>query len=106
VLDGVCNAPDALSVPTFHPATQITNAEVGKLLSTIGSRILRHCRRRGLMGEEGQLDVSLPSESQELLPLLCAASIQVRSALGSEPGARIKRPGPALGTPRASPSRV
>ncbi len=45
------------------------------------------------MGEEGELDVSALAESQGLLPLLCAASIQGRSALGSEPGARIEHHG-------------
>jgi hypothetical protein len=78
---------------TFHSATRISNVEIAKLRSTIRSRVLRLCRRRGLMGEEGDLDVSLPSESQGLLPLLCAASIQGRSALGTEPGSRIERRG-------------
>jgi len=100
VLDGVYTAPDALSAPTFHPATRITDAEVAKLLFTIRSRVLRLCRARGLMGEEDELDVSEFAESQGLLPLLCAASIQGRSALGSEPGARVERKGiPALAVP-------
>ena len=93
VLDGVYTAPDALSAPTFHPSTRITSTEVAKLLFTIRSRVLRLCRRRGLMREESELDVSAPSESQGLLPLFCAASIRGRSALGSEPGARIERRG-------------
>ena len=93
VLDGVYTAPDAWSAPTFHPAARITNVEVATLLFTIRSRVLRLCRRRGLMGEEGELGASLFSESQGLLPLLCAASIQGRSALGAEPGARIERRG-------------
>ncbi len=50
------------------------------------------------MGEEGELDAMAPTETQGLLPLLCAASIQGRSALGSEPGARVQR----LGIPEAS----
>jgi hypothetical protein len=100
VLDGVYTAPDALSAPTFHPATRITDAEVAKLLFTIRSRVLRLCHLRGLMGEEGELDVSGPTESQGLLPLLCAASIQGRSALGSEPGSRVERRGiPELAVP-------
>jgi hypothetical protein len=28
VLDGLCAAPNALSVPTFHPATGITNTRI------------------------------------------------------------------------------
>ena len=100
VLDGVYTAPDAFSAPTFHPATRIADAEIAKLLFTIRSRVLRLCRRRNLMGEEGELDVSVPTESQGLLPLFCAASIQGRSALGSEPGARIERRGlPAMALP-------
>ncbi|MCP3998838.1 MAG: hypothetical protein GY722_27765, partial [bacterium] len=98
VLDGVYTAPDALSAPTFHPATRIADADVAKLLFTIRSRVLRLCHRRGLMGEEGELDATTRTETQGLLPLLCAASIQGRSALGSEPGARIER----LGIPEAS----
>ncbi len=98
ILDGVYTAPDALSAPTFHAATRITDAEVAKLLFTVRSRVLRLCRRQGLMGEEGELEVSPYTESQGLLPLLCAASIQGRSALGSEPGARIER----LGIPEAA----
>ncbi|MFT7487567.1 MAG: hypothetical protein ACI9F9_003428, partial [Candidatus Paceibacteria bacterium] len=61
VLDGVYTAPDALSAPSFHPATRITDAEVAKLPFTIRSRVLLLCRRRGLMGEEVELDVSGPS---------------------------------------------
>ena len=91
VLDGVYTVPDALSAPTFHPATRITDAEVAKLLFTIRSRVLRLCRVRGLMGEQDELDVSVLVETQGLLPLLCAASIPGRSALGSEPGARVER---------------
>ncbi len=103
VLDGVYTAPDALCAPTFHPATRLTNSEVAKLLFTIRSRVLRLCRRRGLMGEESELDVSAPTESQGLLPLLCAASIQGRSALGSEPGAKIERRGiPEMAIPGRS----
>ncbi len=93
MLDGVYTAPDAWSAPTFHHAARITDAEVAKLLFTIRSRVLRLCRRRGLMGEEGELGASDFAESQGLLPLLCAASIQGRSALDSEPGARIERRG-------------
>ncbi len=44
------------------------------------------------------MDAITRTEAQGLLPLLCAASIQGRSALGSEPGARIER----LGIPEAS----
>jgi len=50
------------------------------------------------MGEEGELDATASTASQGLLPFLCAASIQGRSALGSEPGARIER----LGVPETS----
>lgn len=93
VLDGVYNAADALAAPTFHPATRVTDVDVAKLVFTIRSRVLRLCRRRGLMGEEGELDAGAPEETQGLLPFLCAASIQGRSALGSEHGVRIERYG-------------
>jgi hypothetical protein len=98
ILDGVYTAPDALSAPTFHAATRITDAEVAKLLFTIRSRVLRLCRRRGLLGEDAEVEISALTETQGLLPFLCAASIQGRSALGSEPGARIER----LGIPETS----
>jgi hypothetical protein len=57
------------------------------------SRVLRLCRSRGLLGEEGELDVSELTEEQGLPLLLCAASIQGRAELGSEPGATIERLG-------------
>ena len=91
VLDGVYTLPSALAVPTFHPATRITDAEVAELLKVIQSRVLRLCRSRGLLGEEGELDVSEFAEEQGLLPLFCAASIQGRAALATEPGAPIER---------------
>ncbi len=99
VLDGVYTAPDALSALTFHPATRITDAEVAKLLFTIRSRVLRLCRRRGLMGEEGELDTTASTETQGILPFLCAASIQGRSALGSEPGAALVHESVRQGAP-------
>ena len=67
VLDGVYRAPNAWSAPTFHPAARITNAEVAELLSTIRSRVLRLCRRRGLMGEGDELGASIPIPSADNL---------------------------------------
>ncbi len=93
VLDGVYASPDALSPPTFHRATRFTDAEVAKLLFTIRSRVLRLCQRRGLLGDETECDPGVPEYEQGFLPFLYAASIQGRSALGSQPGARIERLG-------------
>ena len=99
VLDGVYTSTGALAVPKFHPATRFTDAEVSQLLVGLRSRVLRLCRNRGLLGEEGESGVSEFAEQQGLLPLFCAASIQGRAALATEPGAPIER----LGVPVASP---
>ena len=93
VLDGVYWAPDPLTPPTFHRARRITDAEVAKLLFTIRSRVLRLCRRRGLLLDEEELVPVFDEQEQGLLPLLCAASIQGRVALGPEAGSRITRLG-------------
>jgi len=98
VLDGVYTSTSALAVPTFHPATRFTDAEVMQLLKAIRSRALRLCRSRGFLGEEGEASVSEFAEHQGLLPLFCAASIQGRAALATEPGSPIER----LGVPVAS----
>jgi len=93
VLDGVYTAPDPFTAPTFHRATRVTDAEIAKLLFTIRSRVLRLCRRRGLMLDEAELDVGGGGHTQGLLPMIQAASIQGRVALGSKAGARIARLG-------------
>jgi len=98
ILDGVYTAPDPLTAPTFHRATRISDVEVAKLLFTIRSRVLRLCRRRGLMGEEGDLDDRVDEQEQGLLPLIQAASIQGRVALGPEAGARVSRLGVPVGS--------
>ena len=92
-LDGIYSAADALAAPTFHDVTRVTDVDVAKLVFTIRSRVLHLCPRRGLSGEDGELDAGAPEETQGLLPFLCAASIQGRSALGSEHGVRIERYG-------------
>ena len=94
VLDGVYTAPDPFTAPVFHLARPVTDVEVASLLFTIRSRVLRLCRRRGLLTDDDELDVQ--DEEQGLLPLLQAASIQGRTALGSEAGARISRLGRRL----------
>ncbi len=98
VLDGVYTAPDAFAAPRFHPARPLTSAEVARLLSKIRSRLLRLCRRRGLLGDEGELDVRDGELDQGLLPLIHAASIQGRAALDTEAGCM------RLGIPPAGPS--
>ena len=92
LIDGVYTAPDPHTKPVFHHARRITGTEVAKLLFTIRSRVLRLCRRRGLMGEE-ELEVCVDESEQGVLPLFCAASIQGRVAMGPEAGARVSRLG-------------
>ncbi len=93
VLDGVYTAPDSFTPPRFRRTGHITNADVAKLLFTLRSRVLRLCRRRGLMEEDTQIDVSAPGQEQALLPLLVAASLQGRVALGPDAGAPVSRLG-------------
>ena len=93
VLDGVYTAPDPFTPPVFQHATRVTDKELARLLFTIRSRVLRLCRRRGLMLDEGVLDVGGGAQQQEqgLLPLIHAASIQGRVALGPEARKSIAR---------------
>ena len=94
VLDGVYSAPDVWTRPSFHRARPVTSVDVAKLVFTIRSRVLRLCRHRGLLGEEGELEARHDGvEQQGLLPLLCAASIQGRGVLGQRAGASIARLG-------------
>ena len=73
---------------------------MAKLAFTVRSRVLRLCRRRGLLGDEGDLEAQGQGIEQGLLPLFCAASIQGRALLGGEPGARVARLGvPPEGLP-------
>jgi hypothetical protein len=99
VLDGVYTAPDVWTPPSFQHARPVTSADVAGLVFTIRSRVLRLCRRLGLLGEEGELEARSDDVEQGLLPHLSAASIQGRSILGEEPGARVARLG-------VSPERV
>jgi len=102
LIDGVYFAPDPHTAPTFHRARRITDAEVAKLLFAIRSRVLRLFRRRGLMGEEGEIEARGDDEERQgLLPLMHAASIQGQAALGPDAGTRI----PRLGIPLAGGSR-
>jgi hypothetical protein len=98
VIDGVYSAPDPLSAPSFYRASRVSDAEVARLLFTIRSRVLRLLRRGGLLGEGQELVVRRDEPEQTLLPLLHAASIQGRVALGPEAGAPIAR----LGRPPAN----
>jgi hypothetical protein len=93
VIDGVYTAPEPYSAPTFHSARRITDAEVASLLFTIRSRVLRLCHHRGLLTETQELAPADDTSKQGLLPLLHAASIQGRVALGPEAGTRITRLG-------------
>ena len=93
VLDGVFNAPDTHTTPSLHRARPICDAEVAKLLFTIRSRVLRHCHRRGLLTEFQELAPAHEESEQSLLPLLCAASVQGRVALGPASGTSIARLG-------------
>ena len=72
---------------------------MARLVFTIRSRVLRLCRRLVLLGQECELEARSDAFEQGLLPLLSAASIQGRSILGEESGARVARLG-------VSPERV
>jgi hypothetical protein len=96
VLDGVYTSPAPHTSPTFHPARPIRDAEVAGLLFTIRSRVLRLCHRRGLLTETQELAPADDTSEQGLLPLLCAASIQGRVALGPEAGTKLTRLGRPL----------
>jgi len=72
----------------FHPAPPPTDAEVGRLLATIRTRILRLLRRRGILGEPEEGDAPDPlAETSLALAGVASAAVQGRTALGSRAGA-------------------
>jgi hypothetical protein len=99
LVDGVfTEAPDG-SV-RFHPAPPPTDVEVGRLLATIRTRILRLLRRRGVLGEPEEGDAPDPlAETSLVLAGITSAAVQGRSALGPRPGARVLQIGRVPGIP-------
>jgi hypothetical protein len=69
----------------FHPARAPSEEDVGSLLETIRTRILRLLERRGLLGEEAG-DHDPPP-----LGAVLAASVQQSTATGERAGQKIRR---------------
>ncbi len=101
VLDGVYTAPSPFATPTFHEASDLSDGDVERLVTTIRHRVLRLLYRRGLLSDEGEVTVGEEEGTQGLLPLLQAASIQGRVAQGPMAGAWLER----LGTTASPPAR-
>ena len=84
----------------FHPAQPPTDAEVGRLVATVRTRILRLLRRRGVLGEAEEGDAPDPlAETSLVLAGITSAAVQGRSALGPRPGARVLQIGRVPGLP-------
>ncbi|MFT4543391.1 MAG: hypothetical protein ACI835_005861 [Planctomycetota bacterium] len=93
VLDGVFTKAGPFASPVFFAAPRFEQHDIARLLDTIQSRLLRLLRTRGLLQGPGDVDTGSDTEPDSLLPLLTAASIQGRVALGPEAGKRIERAG-------------
>jgi len=84
----------------FHPAPPPTDAEVGRLVATVRTRVLRLLRRRGVLGEPEEGDAPDPlAETSLVLAGITSAAVQGRSALGPRPGARVLQIGRVPGLP-------
>jgi len=84
----------------FHPAPPPTDVEVGRLLATIRTRILRLLRRRGVLGEPEAADAPDPlAEASAALAGIASAAVQGRAALGPRAGARVLQIGRVPGLP-------
>ena len=95
VLDGVYTAESPFARPVFHPAGDLEDEEVARLVQTLRDRIVRLLRRRGLWPAPGEEGGAGEHDDDSLLPFLSAASIQGRVALGPDAGRRIERLGHA-----------
>jgi len=94
VLDGVYTAATPLARPVFHPAPEPEQAGLERLVQGIRDRLLRILRARGLWPKPGEHESV--DEPDSILPLLTAASIQGRVALGPDAGRRVERLGQAV----------
>jgi len=77
-----------------------TDAEVGRLLATIRTRVLRLLRRRGVLGEPEEGDAPDPLvEASPALAGIASAAVQGRAAFGPRAGARVLQIGRVPGAP-------
>ena len=93
VLDDVYTSARPYDSPVFHSAPTIDQQDVTALLETIRTNIVRLLRDRGLWPTPGEEPADAEAEPDSLLPLLAAASIQGRIALGPDSGKRLERAG-------------
>ena len=91
VLDGVYTRSGPFDPPVFHPAPAIEQRDIPLLLPAIQTNIMRLLRKRGLWPEPGEAHVQDEDQTGSLFPVLAAASIQGRVALGPDAGKRIER---------------
>ena len=93
VLDGVYTKAGPFDPPVFHPAPAIDQQDIIRLLAAIQTNIMRLLRKRGLWPEPGEAHVQDEAQTDSLFPVLAAASIQGRVALGPNAGKRVERAG-------------
>jgi len=94
-LDGVYREPDANSAdsPSFTALPHLSTREVGEGLETICKRIVKHLRRRGLLGD-GERALEPEAEAGEGLSSLAVSAVSGQSPPAGPEWRR--RPLPAL----------
>jgi hypothetical protein len=94
-LDGVYREPDANSAdsPSFTALPHLSTREVGEVLETICKRIVKHLRRRGLLGD-GERALEPEAEADEGLSSLAVSAVSGQSPPAGPEWRR--RPLPAL----------
>ena len=91
LLDGVFVTHGPASVPVFHTAPPLEDAEVERVQRDARSRIERIHLARGLLRDPGDEPAPVKGEDESLLPFLCAASLQSRTASGPDSGRALER---------------
>jgi len=94
-LDGVYREPDASSAdsPSFTALPHLSTHDVGEVLEAICKRIVKHLRRRGLLGE-GERALEPEAEADEGLSSLAVSAVSGQSPPAGPEWRR--RPLPAL----------
>src|SRR5262245_39368382 len=89
-----------MGASALHPAPPPTDAEVGRLVATVRTRVLRLLRRRGVLGEPEEGDAPDPlAETSLVLAGITSAAVQGRTAPGRRPAARFREIGRLPGIP-------
>jgi len=79
----------------------LTNADVEKILGRVVARVIKLCRRKGLLSEEGEALVQVKQDSlfedHDILAEVMDASIRQKIALGERKGQEVRKIGKSFG---------